>query len=248
MTWARTEIIGDATLYLGKMEEVLPKIGRRAKALITDAPYRLTSGGKNGGLGGCLSAEEYGNTGEIVECEIEWDEWLPLAYAALEEQAQAWVMCNNRHVAAAQSAMEAAGFYFHNLAVWDKVIRTPNRWLMKCLEFAILGSKGKAYPLSDCSASQRFALPFTKESRHPNEKPVRLMMDWIELSTQPGDLVLDPFMGSGTTGVAAMRTGRGFVGVELDEDYYDLACRRVEAAQSLGRRDGSQRHLFEESA
>jgi site-specific DNA-methyltransferase (adenine-specific) len=67
--------------------------------------------------------------------------------------------------------------------------------------------------------------------QHPNEKPVSLVRRFIELHTRPGDLVLDPFMGSGTTGVACVQTGRRFIGIELDPVYFAVAERRIAEAQ-----------------
>jgi site-specific DNA-methyltransferase (adenine-specific) len=66
---------------------------------------------------------------------------------------------------------------------------------------------------------------------HPTQKPVELMAWLIERYTQPGDLVLDPYMGSGTTGVACVRTGRRFIGIEIDPTYFRIAERRIAEAQ-----------------
>ena len=66
---------------------------------------------------------------------------------------------------------------------------------------------------------------------HPNQKPVRLIRWILELCTNPGDLILDPFMGSGTTGVACVQTGRRFIGIEIDPKYYAIAEKRIKEAQ-----------------
>jgi len=66
---------------------------------------------------------------------------------------------------------------------------------------------------------------------HPCPKPLDLLIGLVKKVTKPGDVVLDPFMGSGTTGVACILTGRGFVGIELDEGYYNIAESRIETAQ-----------------
>lgn len=66
---------------------------------------------------------------------------------------------------------------------------------------------------------------------HPNEKPVEMVAHFLNLHSYPGDTVLDPFMGSGTTGVAALRLGRRFIGVELDPAHFETACRRISEAQ-----------------
>ena len=68
-------------------------------------------------------------------------------------------------------------------------------------------------------------------NQHPTEKPVELAEHFIKLHTAPGDIVLDPFCGSGTTAVACVRTGRRFIGIELDEKYCKIARERVEAAR-----------------
>lgn len=65
---------------------------------------------------------------------------------------------------------------------------------------------------------------------HPTEKPIPLMMEILKDFTNAGEAILDPFMGSGTTGVACVKTGRKFIGVELDEKYFDIACKRIEDA------------------
>lgn len=66
-----------------------------------------------------------------------------------------------------------------------------------------------------------------RQGEHPTEKPVPLMVEIVSDFTQPGDTICDPFMGSGTTGVACVRTGRGFVGIERDPKWFDLSCRRI---------------------
>src|SRR5690606_28135970 len=69
-----------------------------------------------------------------------------------------------------------------------------------------------------------------KVTDHPTEKPVPVMAEYVRNSSQRGDVVLDPFMGSGTTGVAAAQLGRRFVGIELDPQHFETACERIEAA------------------
>lgn len=76
---------------------------------------------------------------------------------------------------------------------------------------------------------------------HPTQKPVALMKWVLENYTNPGDTIFDPFMGSGTTGVACMQTGRKFIGCEIDEKYFAIAKKRIEDA-------AAQLHLFEVAA
>lgn len=69
--------------------------------------------------------------------------------------------------------------------------------------------------------------PCGRHDLHPTQKPLALMEELIELSSNPGDTVFDPFMGSGTTGIAALRKGRGFFGIELSDEYFKVANNRI---------------------
>ena len=69
------------------------------------------------------------------------------------------------------------------------------------------------------------------DTGHPTTKPTKLMVALIERMSNPGDTILDPFMGSGTTGVACVQTGRNFIGIEIDPGYFEIAKKRIEQAQ-----------------
>lgn len=229
----KRKIINDCDLYCGRMEDVIAALvaqGVAVDGVVTDPPYLLTSGGQTpGGIHERLGGAGYTNGGHLVTCEIEWNDFMPLLFAILG-RGHAYVMANNRNVQAMLNAAEAAGFGFHNLLVWDKVSATPNRWYMKNCEFTGLFYKGKAIAINECGSMALVKYPQKDESNHPTEKPVGLMEHYIANSTAPGMTILDPFMGSGTTGVAAVRTGRKFIGIELDEAHFSTACRRIEKA------------------
>lgn len=222
------ETIEGVTIYCGDAIEILPTIGP-VDCIVTDPPYRLTSGGKNGEMGGCLDPENYNNDGGIVDCDIDWPDFMPLLYRILP-RGHAYIMANNRNVQAMLNAADSAGFDFHNLLVWDKITCTPNRWYAKNLEFTGFFYKGKAKHINDCSAKQLIRCPQVDQSAHPTEKPVALFEHYIENSSDRGDLVCDPFAGSGTTGVAAVRTGRRAILIEKTTKWFDVCCQRVTAA------------------
>ena len=77
--------------------------------------------------------------------------------------------------------------------------------------------------------------PIERGQLHPTQKPIRLMQQIVKISSKPGTVVFDPFMGSGTTGVACAELGRKFIGVEKNPKYFEIACGRISAAQSQGR-------------
>ena len=231
--YKRKEIIGDATLYLGDSIEIMKDLDA-VDCIVTDPPYRLTSGGKGGNpkkdgvkrMSGCFTASEYENKGDIVECNIDWIDFMPLLFKVLNH-GHAYVMCNNRHIANCENASLSAGFKLHNWLVWNKMTCTPNRWYMKNCEFTGFFYKGRAKFINDCGHKQLLSCPQEDYGNHPTTKPIALMQHYIENSTKKADTVLDPFMGVGSTGVAAINSGRKFIGIEIDENYFNLAHERI---------------------
>lgn len=225
--------IGRATLYQGDCRDILPMLGK-VDAVVTDHPYRLESGGKNTAIvGGKFSRDRYSNNGVIVPVDIEPSDFMPLLAEVLP-QGHAYFMVNNRHVSKTQNAAEAAGFKFHNLLVWDKRTATPNRWYMKNCEFTLFMFRGEGRLINDCGSRQLISCPNEINAQHETQKPVPLMEHYIGNSSKRGDIILDPFMGSGTTGVAAVQMGRDFIGIEREQKYFDIACKRIEEAQRQG--------------
>lgn len=236
--------IGRATLYCGDAIDILPSI-HGADLVCTDPPYLVSKGGfaanlqLEGGFGGWM--KDYGNQGDIVDCDIEFHEWMPLVYAALSDQAHAYFMSNGRNVKAMQAAAEDAKFRFHTLLVWDKRAALPNKYYQNVTEFGLFMFKGKARTINDPGSKNLVSIFQRDESPHPTEKPVELMRFWIGNSSTADSTVLDPFLGSGTSGVAALQLGRKFIGIEKNPKWFDIACKRIEAAQRQG-------DMFTESA
>lgn len=237
MDYIKKRVIGDATLYLADSMKLLPHLKDTADCIVSDPPYRLESGGGNDkdGLHTRMGKNlNYSNSGAIVTCDIDWPDFIPLMYDSLKDDNHAYIMCNNRHVVNLGNSAESAGFRFHNWLVWNKGSATPNRWYMKNLEYIGFFFKGKAKYINDMSCKQLMTCPQIDYSEHPTEKPVSLMQYYIENSTQKGDMVLDPFMGSGSTGVACVKSGRKFMGIEIESRWFDVSCARIEEATKQG--------------
>lgn len=221
------------SLYLGDCRDIVPTLGT-VDAVVTDPPYLVSKGGfaanlqLEGGFGGWM--KDYGNQGDIVTCDISFDQWLPIVYAAMRDSSQAYFMTNGRNIKSMQAAAEDAKFRLHTILVWDKRAALPNKYYQNVTEFALFMFKGNAFTIHDPASKNLISIFQRDDSEHPTEKPVSLMEVWIKNSSRRGDVILDPFMGSGTTGVAAARIGRKFVGIEIEPLYFDIACRRVQAA------------------
>lgn len=203
----RVEHIGDATLYLGDCLEILPTLGK-VDAVICDPPYGIDYGR----AGGFSASHGWGQWRENVA----WDQKRPA-----REVFDAIMSCSRNQII-------WGGNYFTDFLpptmqwlVWDKGQRDFS--LADC-EFA-WSSQHKAARIFDYARGK--ALQDGKE--HPTQKPVALM-EWCLGFVPNAKTILDPFMGSGTTGVACAKLGRKFIGIELEPKYFDIACRRIEAA------------------
>lgn len=235
----REENIGGCRLILGNALEVMPTL-EPVDLIASDVPYALTTGGiaKSGKtMSGIFAAHNYANDGQLVMATVPFPEMFKAMYAALADDADCYVTVNDKNIRGALNAADAAGFGFHNILPWDKVGPTANRWYMKHFEFTLYFWKGNAKTINNPSSKQGIICPSNKETAHPTEKPVEVMQQYIRNSTQFGETVLDPFMGSGTTLVAAARLGRKAIGIELEEKWFDVACERVSRALD-------QRHMF----
>ena len=197
--------------------------------IVTDPPYRIVSGGKphreKGAPSGILSK----NDGKIFEHnDISPEDWIPELYRILKNDCQCYIMVNVLNMERYLRICREVGFELHNILVWEKNSVTPNKWYMKNCEFTLFLRKGKAKFIHNCGSKQvhQFKNIIGNKS-HPTEKPVELMELYIGNSSNENDVVMDPFMGSGTTGVAAKNLNRKFIGIEIDEEYFNVAKSRV---------------------
>jgi len=205
--WKRKEVIGDCTLYLGDCLEVMPALGN-VDAVVTDPPY---------GIGADeAAAKNKGKWGWKYYGESEWDRFRPSSeiFATIKMQSKEQIVWG--------------GNYFTDMLpptmrwlVWDKGQRDFS--LADC-EFAWTSQQKAARVFNYARAK---ALLDGKE--HPTQKPVALM-EWCLGFLPDAKTILDPFMGSGTTLVACAKLGRKGIGIELDPDYFEIACKRVRDA------------------
>jgi site-specific DNA-methyltransferase (adenine-specific) len=200
--------------------------------IATDPPFRVISGGSNENAKGNKNGRPRGiltkNDGKLFKHnDIEPSEYMPEMYRVLKPGRDAYIMTNNLTVSSLLLAADAAGFKRHGLLFWVKNTRTPSRWYMKDVELCVYVYKSPARAINDPRSKQTFECDNPRNKSHPTEKPVKLMQNWVGNSTQPGWTVLDPFMGSGSTGVASANVGCDFVGIELDKQYFDIAVERI---------------------
>ncbi len=200
---SRVEVIGEATLHLGDCREILPTLAK-ADAVVTDPPYGI---GEDGG-------KFRGRTGQNIRVlpKMGWDAMRP-------ERAVFDLILQ-----AAPDQIIWGGNYFADLLPPSK------GWLYWQKLMGGDFSDGElAWTSRDKALREFTCCPKGKGGLHPTQKPVEVMQ-WCLSLLQDARSILDPFMGSGTTGVACANLGRKFVGIEREPSYFDIACRRIEAA------------------
>lgn len=215
---SRTEVIGDATLYLADCATLLTKLAA-FDALVTDPPYGILN--LEHGVTSAVRKSRRVNAGIFADRAIgtgdhAWDN------APTIEDLTAWI-------GLAKHAIVWGGNYFplppaRGILVWDK----EQPWQNFSQAELAWTNLGRPAALHRESATRG-----TPNKQHPTQKPLSLMK-WCLSLVPDARTICDPYMGSGTTGVAAVTMGRSFIGIERDPAYFDIACRRIEDAQRQG--------------
>jgi site-specific DNA-methyltransferase (adenine-specific) len=153
-------------------------------------------------------------------------------YAALLEGGTLTAFTDWRMVGHLAPAIESARFRFQNLIVWNKGSAGLGTGFRAQHELAMHFAKGTPqYHSFDSGNVLTVARVHSSAREHQTEKPDGLIRQVLNVVSPHGGTIADPFMGSGTTGVACARLGRRFVGIEIEPRYFDIACRRIEEAQ-----------------
>lgn len=209
----RTEQIGLATLMLGDCREIVPTLAR-PDAVISDPPYGI---GYVGSVPARLHTAGRINAGAVIGDAQAFD---PLPWINAADDVVLWGA--NHFAQKLPHGRWLAWNKLGGLEPWDQFSDVEFAWHNRRAADKLFSHLWKG--LCQAGAGER--------REHPTQKPVALMRWCIEQAKVPeGATILDPYMGSGSTGVAAVEMRRRFVGVEIEPRYFDIACRRIEQAQ-----------------
>lgn len=246
-----------ATLYRGDALEVLRLLpDASVDALITDPPYssggmvrgdRVVGTGAKyvsttniGGQGTDFTGDNRDQRAYAYWCAL----WLSECLRIVRPGGIAALFTDWRQLPATTDALQAGGWVWRGLVPWFKPMHRPmlGRYSNAC-EYVVWGSagamgNGEGKP----SVPGFYEASSPREREHQTQKPLEVMRHLIRL-VPPEGVVLDPFMGSGTTGVAALMEGRHFIGSELSEHYVDIARNRIQKA-ARGRTDGDPQDVL----
>jgi len=223
--------------------DVLPKLGK-VDAVITDPPY--SSGGMmRGDRIGATSSKyqstehrglypEFGGDTRDQRAYMVWCTlWLGLALSKVTAGGILACFTDWRQLPTTTDAIQCGGWVWRGIGVWDKTeaARPQKGRFRNQSEYFVWGSSGPMIDEGPCLPGVFRYSAQSEEKHHITGKPVSLMSDMLGIC---GGIVLDPFMGSGSTGLAAIKTGRKFIGIERDPAYFEITVARIRAAVGQG--------------
>lgn len=224
-------------LYLGNAYTIIDELikkNARVNHIITDPPYNISHENNFNTLKSPRKGVDFG----------EWDKnfdlfsWIPKYEKILDKNGSMIIFCSYRYISFIIKAMEECNIEVKDVLVWKKsnpMPRNIERRYVQDMEFAVWGvkkgakwvfhkDKNKPYMRSMFETS---TVSGNERTCHPTQKSLQLMQDIIKIHTNENDIIIDPFMGSGTTGLASLNLHRQFEGIELDKTYFDLSVNRL---------------------
>lgn len=203
--------------------------------IVTDPPYPTTSRGSAGNSGGMLQ-KAINKKGQVFEHNnIDVSEYAPECYRILKDGGHFYIMTNHVNLIRMLNECIKAGFHFIKSLIWNKGNKIMGTFYMSQYEYILFFRKGKGIKINNCGTSDILNVPNIKtkgddgKNLHDTEKPIELMQILIENSSHQDEIVLDPFMGIGSTALACIQSGRKYIGYELDVTYFNIANERIQS-------------------
>lgn len=235
-------ILGDSFKELKKIEE------KSIDMIFADPPYFLSGDGItcSGGKMVSVNKGDWDKKKTIDEKHKFNRKWIKLCYKILKDDGTIWISGTMHNIYSIGMALEQEGFKIINNITWKKLNPPPNiscrffvhstetiLWAKKDLKkakhkfnYEIMKSLNGGKQAKDVWESSLTKPSEKKQGKHPTQKPIEILEKLILASTDEGDLILDPFNGSGTTGIAATRLNRKYIGIDNEKEFLDLTIRR----------------------
>lgn len=216
--------------------KIFHKNGLIVDHIITDPPYAISRENNFSTMNSPRKGVDFGEWDK----DFEPSEWLDFAYPILDKNGSIIVFCSYRFISLIINKIESLGGIVKDIMVWQKsnpMPRNINRRYVQDMEFiiwAVKSKKSKWIFNKDNNKSylrgffQTPTLLGKERTSHPTQKPLSLMQEIIKIHTNENDVILDPFMGTGTTGVAALNLHRQFIGCEKEYNWFVIAQKRLQ--------------------
>ncbi len=242
------------TLLKGNTFELLPSFKFSFDMIFADPPYFLSNGGISVQSGKivCVDKGEWDKNQHNDHIDAFNMEWISLCRDKLKENGTIWVSGTYHNIFSVANALKTLGFKILNVITWAKTNPPPNiscRYFTYSTEFIIWARKYEKKPhyfnyelmkllnenkqMTDVWRMPAISPWEKKHGKHPTQKPLALLARTIMASTKTNAWILDPFAGSSTTGIAANLLGRRFLGIEKEEEYAEISCRRRDEINNM---------------
>lgn len=224
-------------LYLGNSYTMIKELKQnniKVNHIITDPPYNISQDNNFSTMRNPRKGVDFG----------EWDKgfdlynWISDYSEILDKNGSIIIFCSYRFISHIIDKLEDSGMVVKDIIIWRKsnpMPRNIERRYVQDTEFAVWAVKKNSKWIFNKPENSAYLRPCFETSTvsgrektgHPTQKSLKLMEDLIKIHTNKNDVILDPFMGSGSTGVAAIKHGRKFIGIELEKEYFEIACNRL---------------------
>lgn len=234
-------------LCLGDCIEIMSKLENNIVDLIfADPPYFLSNDGNSIKSGKIVSVNkgEWDKKENYKDIDIFTNNWLKECYRILKDNGSIWVSGTHHNIFDIERHLKAIGFKIINIIIWHKTDPPPLIYKNKfrfSYEFVVWAKKGtkhyfdynEMYKVGNKEMEDVWLIPAVQMNEkkcgyHPTQKPEKLLERIIKSTSKADDLVLDPFLGSGTTCFVAKKYNRKYIGIEKEEKYYKIAVKRIE--------------------
>ena len=244
----------DFTIIQGDCVETLSKFEFGFDMVFADPPYFLSGGGISyqSGKVVCVDKGDWDKPSSPEEMDRFNLRWLSACRDHMKDNATIWISGTHHNIFSVQQQLLKLGFKILNVITWAKTNPPPNiscRYFTYSTEFIIWARKSPKTPhyfnyelMKELNANKQMTdvwqLPAIAKwekscGKHPTQKPLGLLARIIQASTQPGAWILDPFSGSGTTGIAANLLGRRYLGVEKEDEFLSMSKARREEIENI---------------
>jgi site-specific DNA-methyltransferase (adenine-specific) len=235
------------SLYLGSCIDILPKITEKVDLVFADPPYFLSNDGLtiNSGKITSVNKGDWDKRSSYL-CTTQFTEqWLEAVRDVMTDNATIWISCTKHNLFEAGAALERLGFKILNVVTWQKTNPPPNfscryfthstehiLWARKhpkkphYFNYDLMKSINQGKQMKDVWTLPAIQKKEKKFGKHPTQKPLSVLTRIVLASSKEGDLVLDPFTGSSTTGIASNMYNRKFIGIDITPDFLDLSINR----------------------
>lgn len=198
--------------------------------VVTDPPYKKVQGGRTSNKSFVLSGaseDELAKGKYFDKNMIKFEDWIPECYRVLKDGTHCYIMSDDRNLYDVLDVSFKSGFKLLNILTWKKSRSCPNRYYMNNSEFICLLRKGTARSINNMGTKRVLEFDNVKNKIHPTEKPKELMNCLIENSSDKGNLILEPFSGSGVVAECCKELGRDFICIEKDYNYWKSSIDRL---------------------